>query len=86
MARLNPITHPRNPPAHNRRSSDPVNPQHYHGDYVMRVIEDFQLDFLKGTIVKYLLRAGGKPGDSELQDLKKAKWYLERKINNLEKE
>jgi hypothetical protein len=63
---------------------DPVNPNHYQGDYVMRIIEDFKLDFLAGTIVKYLLRAGNKPGDSELQDLKKAKWYLERKIKNAE--
>jgi hypothetical protein len=66
--------------------SDPVNPAHYQGDYVMRIIEDFELDFLKGTIVKYLLRAGGKPGDSELQDLKKAQWYLERKIAGLSSE
>jgi len=72
-------THPR------RRTTDPVNPSHYHGDYVMRVIEDFQLDFLSGTIVKYLLRAGNKPGDSILQDLKKAHWYLERKIAALSK-
>jgi hypothetical protein len=64
--------------------SDPVKPEHYHGDYVMRIIEDFKLDFLSGTIVKYLLRAGNKPGDSELQDLKKARWYLERKIANAE--
>jgi hypothetical protein len=63
---------------------DAVNPKHYQGDYVMRVIEDFGLDFLSGTIVKYLLRAGNKPGDAEVQDLKKAQWYLQRKIKNLE--
>jgi hypothetical protein len=66
------------------RRRDPVRPEHYQGDYVMRIIEDFKLDFLSGTIVKYLLRAGNKPGDSELQDLKKARWYLERKISNAE--
>ena len=65
--------------------ADPINPSHYHGDYVMRIIEDFELDFLRGTIVKYLLRAGNKPGDSDLQDLKKAAWYLNRKIANMEK-
>jgi len=65
--------------------SDPVNPQHYQGDYVMRIIEDFKLDFLRGTVVKYLLRAGNKSNDSELQDLKKARWYLDRKISNMEK-
>jgi hypothetical protein len=66
-------------------ATDPVNPDHYQGDYVMRIIEDFKLDFLSGTIVKYLLRAGKKPGDSYIQDLKKARWYLERKISNMEK-
>lgn len=68
-----------------RVNHDPVNPSHYQGDYVMRIIEDFKLDFLSGTIVKYLLRAGRKPGDGEIQDLKKAAWYLHRKIENLEK-
>lgn len=66
------------------QNSDPVNPAHYQGDYVMRVIEDFNLDFLRGTVVKYLLRAGNKPGDSSLQDLRKAKWYLDRLIAKAE--
>jgi hypothetical protein len=64
-------------------SGDPVNPAYYQGDYVMRIIEDFRLDFLSGTVVKYLLRAGDKEQNSELQDLKKAEWYLARKIHNL---
>lgn len=66
-------------------NDDPVNPAHYKGDYVMRVIEDFQLDFLKGTVVKYILRAGAKDGSAELVDLQKAQWYLSRKIANLQK-
>ena len=37
------------------------------------------------NVVKYVARAGKKDSDKELQDLKKALWYLERKINNLEK-
>lgn len=53
--------------------NDAVNPAHYQGDYVMRIIEDFKLDFLSGTIVKYILRAGNKPGDSALQDFQKAR-------------
>ena len=36
------------------------------------------------NVVKYVARAGKKETDKELQDLKKAKWYLERKIENLE--
>jgi hypothetical protein len=34
--------------------------------------------------VKYISRAGKKGTDKELQDLKKALWYLERRIQNLE--
>jgi hypothetical protein len=64
--------------------SDPINPEHYRGDAAMRVIEDFDLDFLSGTVVKYLLRAGKKGDNPEIQDLKKAMWYLQRKISNLE--
>lgn len=63
--------------------NDPVNPVHYQGDYVMRVIEDFGLDFCAGQVVKYVLRAGRKDGESDLQDLRKAQWYLQRKIDNL---
>jgi hypothetical protein len=65
---------------------DPINPDHYKGDSVMRIIEDFGLDFCLGTVVKYLLRAGHKEGNSELQDLQKAEWYLQRKIANLKRQ
>jgi hypothetical protein len=69
-----------------RRASDlAVNPAHYKGDYVMRVIEDFNLDFLDGTVIKYLLRSGNKSGQSVLREHEKAEWYLQRKINNLRK-
>lgn len=61
--------------------SDPVNPTHYKGDYVMRVIEDFGLGFRTGNIVKYILRHGQK---ADIEDLKKARWYLEREIAALE--
>lgn len=37
--------------------------------------------FLIGNALKYLSRAGKK--DSELQDLEKAKWYLQRRIEDL---
>jgi hypothetical protein len=60
-----------------------ITPDYYKGDYVMKIIEDFKLDFLTGTIIKYLLRAGKK--ESEIIDLRKAQWYLDRKIGNLEK-
>ena len=61
--------------------NDPINPDHYQGDYVMRVIEKFGLGFCLGNVVKYVLRHGKKAG---LEDLKKARWYLDREISNME--
>ena len=51
----------------------------------IKVIEAWDLDFHLGNTVKYISRAGKKGTDKELQDLKKALWYLERKIQNLER-
>jgi len=59
--------------------SDPVNPAHYQGDRVMCLIEDFALPFTLGNVVKYILREKNKAG---LEDLKKARWYLDREIGN----
>lgn len=64
---------------------DPVNPAHYQGDYVMRIIEDFKLGFCLGNTVKYILRAGRKPDAATVIDLRKALWYLQREIGTYEK-
>jgi len=72
--------------SHKLAGTNPVTPTYYQGDYVMQIIEDFKLDFLRGTVVKYLLRAGNKTADTELVDLEKARWYLDRKIQQLKKE
>lgn len=65
-------------------------PQHYGGENnpyeAIKVIEAWDLDFHLGNTVKYISRAGKKGTDKELQDLKKALWYLERKIQNIENE
>jgi hypothetical protein len=60
-------------------------PKHYNlGKFeVIDVIEDWKLDFHLGNTVKYIARAGHK--DAALQDLKKARWYLDRRIEQLEK-
>lgn len=61
-------------------------PSHYGGDTTyeaIKVIEAWELDFHLGNVVKYVSRCGKKTDDS-LQDLKKAKWYLDRKIKRLE--
>ena len=68
------------------RPNDVVDhPHHYQGDGMesIDVIEAFDLDFCLGNTVKYVLRAGKK--DDEIQDLRKAIWYLNRRIQQLEK-
>jgi hypothetical protein len=69
--------------------SEMVNhPNHYGGDNVyetIKVIEAWGLDFHLGNTVKYISRAGKKDTDKEIQDLEKAKWYLERKLEILKK-
>lgn len=61
-------------------------PDHYGGKdniyEAIKVIEAWELDFHLGNVVKYISRAGKK--DDELQELKKSRWYLDRKIQNLE--
>ena len=64
------------------------NPIHYGGKEnvyeTIKVIDNWELDFLLGNVIKYISRAGKKGTDKELQDLKKALWYLDRKIQLLE--
>lgn len=69
-------------------SDDKINPSHYKsaaGIEVIDVIEAFDLDFCRGNAVKYICRAGRKSGEAELVELRKAKWYVERAIAQLEK-
>ena len=65
------------------------NPLHYGGAdnpyEAIKVIEAWELDFHLGNTVKYISRAWKKETDKELQDLKKALWYLQRRIDNLQK-
>ena len=50
------------------------------------VIRDWNLNFNLGNAVKYISRNGRKDGNSALQDLKKARQYLDFEIDYLEKE
>lgn len=45
-----------------------------------------KMDFLLASVCKYISRAGKKDPATELQDLKKARFYLDRKIKLLEGE
>lgn len=69
-------------------ASDPVNhPAHYGGGdnpyEVIKVITAWGLDFSLGNAVKYIARAGKKTS-SPLEDLKKARFYLDHVIKGLE--
>ena len=74
---------------------DKVNhPSHYtYGKIeVIDFIEDKELNFNLGNVVKYVARTGKKKSSGKsleakaLEDLKKAKWYLDREIATRTKE
>ncbi len=62
-------------------------PDHYKsgGFEVIDIIECFSLNFCLGNVLKYLLRAGRKSEDTHIEDLEKARWYLDREIASLKK-
>jgi len=49
---------------------------------VIDAIEDWKLNFHLGNVVKYVARAAHK--GKLLEDLRKARWYLDRLISRLE--
>ena len=55
------------------------------GFQVIDFIEALDLNFSRGNIIKYVSRAGKKDGEDELTALLKARFYLEREINCLQK-
>jgi hypothetical protein len=59
-------------------------PAHYGGAdnpyEAIKVIEAWNLGFCLGNAVKYIARAGKK--GAALEDLQKARWYLDREIAN----
>lgn len=70
------------------------NPSHYTDSKieVIDYIEDKKLGFCLGNVIKYVSRAGKKADsdksikEKEIEDLKKARWYLDRRIYELERE
>ena len=67
-------------------------PKHYADSKieVIDYIEDKDLGFCLGNVIKYVSRAGRKHSASmsdkekEINDLKKAAWYLDRRIKELQ--
>ncbi len=76
------LTFPEHSPCH-----DVINrPEHYtfSGVEVIDAIEAWDLGFHLGNVVKYVARAGRK--GSRVEDLKKARWYLDREICRMTQE
>lgn len=70
------------------KQGDPVNnPSHYGGRgnpyECIKVIEAWELGFCLGNTVKYISRAGKKSAATTIEDLSKARWYLDREIQRL---
>lgn len=73
-------------PAQVSRQPDPTNPAHYrsHPSGVECITVTEHLGFCLGNAIKYIWRAGERP-EREVEDLRKAVWYLEREIARLER-
>jgi hypothetical protein len=64
-------------------------PSHYHkasGVEVIVAIEAWGLGFCLGNVIKYVARAGRKDSGTRIEDLHKARWYLNRELEALEQE
>ena len=67
--------------------SDQVNhPEHYisHPSGIECIEVTRHMGFAAGNVIKYLWRNGLKDGEPSLKDLKKAAWYLNDMIDQLE--
>lgn len=67
----------------NPLTGDPVNhPSHYTSDpsgiECIQISENWS--FCLGNALKYLWRNGKKDADTDIQDLQKAIWYIQREI------
>lgn len=71
-----------------QRGTSVNHPPHYNahpsGVECIDVVE--HMTFNVGNAVKYLWRAGLKGGAPIVEDLRKARWYIDREIQKLEKE
>jgi len=52
----------------------------------VEVIHAWGLTFALGNVVKYVARAGRKPGVSALEDLRKAQHYIDLQIELMERD
>jgi hypothetical protein len=65
-------------------------PSHYGGKdnplEVIKIIEHYGLNFSLGSVVKYVLRLGNKPGENKVRDLGKAREYIDFEIARIQRE
>lgn len=65
-------------------NNDIINhPSHYtDGKFeTIEAIESWRLGYHLGNAVKYISRAGKKSKDTEIEDLRKARWYIKRYLD-----
>lgn len=76
-----------NRPADIASSPKVDHPAHYGGKNnpyeAIKVIRAWKLGFALGNAIKYIARAGKKSGESAIDDLRKARWYLDNEIESL---
>jgi hypothetical protein len=64
---------------------DPINPKHYRshpsGVECIEITRHYSSNI--GNVIKYVWRSGLKGENTQVEDLKKAKWYLEDEIARL---
>lgn len=65
--------------------ADLVNhPPHYTQYKGVEIIDlTEQMNFNRGNAVKYIARAGYKEDSNEIEDLRKAIWYIQREITRI---
>ncbi len=67
---------------------NPIEPDHYvapggnlEGLHIYNIIEAFDLSFALGTAVKLIIKGSNKKVGT-IEDLQKARWYLDRAIKH----
>lgn len=63
-------------------TNNPVSPRHYQRYSVECIQLAEEMPFNLGNVLKYVYRCGDK--DDPVQELSKARWYLDREIARIE--
>lgn len=81
---LETVEPPKSDDPETEKKDDGVNHPAYYNKYPVEVIDLIEeMPFNRGSIIKYVARAGLKHPDTELQDLMKAQSYINREIDRI---